>query len=107
MTRGADADPGGLYPGQHLSAAASYANELAASVRADNYGLILLVFPVIGLVIGLAGGGLAAPAPLAGPPGGDPPPGGGPPGQPAPDPPGGLQLAAAGTDGRRLAGGGL
>jgi hypothetical protein len=61
MTRGADADPGGLYPGQHLSAAASYANELAASVRADNYGLILLVFPVIGLVIGLAGGGTGSP----------------------------------------------
>jgi hypothetical protein len=88
-----------LYPGQHLPAAVAYANQLAASVRADNYGLILVVFPVIGLLMGLAGGGLAAPAPLA-----DPPPGGGgpprPPGHPAPDPPGGIPLAAAGADGR-------
>ena len=86
-----------LYPGQHLPAAVSYAHELAASVRADNYGMILLVFPVIGLLMGLAGGGLAAPAPLSGPPpgGGGPP---GPPGHPAPDPPGGIRLAAVGAD---------
>jgi hypothetical protein len=88
-----------LYPGQHLPAAVIYAHQLAASVRADNYGMILLVFPVIGLLMGLAGGGLAFPAPLA-----DPPPGGGgpprPPGHPAPDPPGGIRLAAAGADGR-------
>jgi heme/copper-type cytochrome/quinol oxidase subunit 2 len=86
-----------LYPGQHLPAAVSYAHELAASVRADNYGMILLVFPVIGLLMGLAGGGLAAPAALA-----DPPPGGGgpprPPGHPAPDPPGGIRLATVGAD---------
>lgn len=76
-----------LYPGQHLSAAVSYANDLAASVRADNYGLILLAFPVIGLLMGLAGGGLAFPAVSPGAPpgggGGEP----GPPGDPAPDPP--------------------
>jgi hypothetical protein len=85
-----------LYPGQHLSAAVSYGNELAASVRADNYGSILLAFPVIGLIMGLAGGGIAAPAPLSGPPpGGSGPPG--PPGHPAPDPPGGVRLAAAET----------
>ena len=86
-----------LYPGQHLTAAASYANELAASVRADNYGSILLAFPVIGLLMGLAGAGIAAPAPLADPPpgGGGPPP---PPGHPAPDPPGGVPLAAADAD---------
>jgi hypothetical protein len=49
--------------------------------------------------MGLAGGGFAAPAPLAGPPpgGGGPP---GPPGHPAPDPPGGIRLAAAGADER-------
>jgi hypothetical protein len=90
-----------LYPGQHLPAAVAYARELAASVRADNYGMILLVFPVIGLLMGLAGGGLAAPAPLAGPPpgGGGPP---RPPGHPAPDPPGGIRLAAAGADGRMV-----
>jgi len=88
-----------LYPGQHLPAAVAYANQLAASVRADNYGMILLVFPVIGLLMGLAGGGLAFPAPLS-----DPPSGGGgpprPPGDPAPDPPGGIRLAAVGADGR-------
>jgi hypothetical protein len=88
-----------LYPGQQLPTAVVYAHELAASVRADNYGMILLVFPVIGLLMGLAAGGVAFPAPLA-----DPPPGGGgpprPPGHPAPDPPGGIRLAAAGADGR-------
>ena len=90
-----------LYPGQHLTAAASYAHELAASVRVDNYCMILLVFPIIGLLMGLlAGGGLAAPAPLSGPPGAGPPPGGGgPPGQPAPDPPGGIRLAVTTADG--------
>jgi hypothetical protein len=89
-----------LYPGQHLPAAVAYTNELTASVRADGYGVILLAFPVIGLVMGLAGGGLAAPAPAAPP--GLPPGGGGPPrppGHPAPDPPGGIRLAAAGADG--------
>jgi hypothetical protein len=68
-------------------------------VRADNYGTILLFFPVIGLLMGMAGGGVACPAPLA-----DPPPGGGgpprPPGDPAPDPPGGIRLVAAAADGR-------
>jgi len=91
-----------LYPGQHLSAAAAYSRELTASVRAK-YGLILLAFPVIGLILGWASGACAAGEPAA-PPG--PPPGGGggpggPPGHPAPDPPGGLRLAA--VDARGLA----
>jgi hypothetical protein len=43
-----------LYPGQHLLAAAAYNRELAASVHAGGYGLVLLIFPVIGLVMGLA-----------------------------------------------------
>jgi hypothetical protein len=91
-----------LYPGQHLNAAVAYSRELAASVRA-RYGLILLAFPVIGLIMGLAGGGLAAPAaPPGPPPGGGPP---GPPGHPAPDPPGGIRLAAVGSGG--VAGGPL
>jgi hypothetical protein len=92
-----------LYPGQHLPAALAYAHQLAASVRADNYGLILLDFPVIGLLMGLAGGGLASPAPTAqpGPPSDGGSPGGGPPppDHPAPDPPGGIRLAAVGADG--------
>jgi hypothetical protein len=85
-----------LYPGQHLPAAVAYTNELTASVRADGYGLILLTFPVIGFLMGLAGGGMAAAVP---PPG--PPPGGGPPrppGDPAPEPPGGIRLAHTGAD---------
>ncbi len=69
-------------------------------MRAGHYGLILLVFPVIGLIMGLAGGGLAAGDPAAQP---GPPPGGGPPRppgrQPTPDPPGGVRLAGAGADG--------
>jgi hypothetical protein len=56
------------YPGQHLSAAVAHNYEVTASVRAAGYGLILLAFPVIGLIMGLAGGGMAAPAPLPGPP---------------------------------------
>ena len=55
----------GLYPGQHPSAAAAYYRELTASVSIGNYGLMLLFFPVIGLLIGLWAGaapdrGLAA-----------------------------------------------
>jgi len=41
-----------LYPGEHLSAAAAYYRELTASVRIGHYGLILLFFPVIGLLMG-------------------------------------------------------
>jgi hypothetical protein len=66
-------------------------------VRAGGYGLILLAFPVIGLVMGLAGGASAGGDPATPP--GPPPGGGGPPGHPAPDPPGGIRLAAAGADG--------
>jgi hypothetical protein len=88
-----------LYPGQHMSSAVASNIEVTACVRSAGYGLILVVFPVIGLVMGLAGGGLAAgPATQPGPPpgGGGPP---RPPGHPAPDPPGGIRLAAAGADG--------
>lgn len=89
-----------LYPGQHLTAAATYLHVLTASVRVGNYGLVLVAFPVIGLIMGLAGGGLAAGDPAAQP---GPPPGGGPPHspgrQPAPHPPGGGRLADARTFG--------
>jgi hypothetical protein len=51
-----------LYPGQHLSAAVAYSRELTASVRAK-YGLILLAFPVIGLILGWASGASAASEP--------------------------------------------
>ena len=88
-----------LYPGQHLSADLAYSYELTASVRTDGYGLILLVFPVVGLAVGLVSGGLAVGAPPTGAPpgggGGEP----GPPGDPAPDPPGGIGLANVGAGG--------
>jgi len=64
-----------LYPGQHLSAAVAYSRELTASVQAGGYGLVLLIFPVIGLAMGLASS-VSADQP-------GPPPGcGGPPGPP-------------------------
>jgi hypothetical protein len=44
-----------LYPGQHLLPAVAYSREFAASGRVGGYGLILLAFPVIGLVMGLFG----------------------------------------------------
>jgi hypothetical protein len=88
-----------LYPGQHLLAAATYSRDLAASKSVGGYGLILVAFPVIGLVLGLFSSGAANEWP--GPsPGGDGPPGP----EPAamirqlPDP------AAALASGRRRAG---
>jgi len=57
-----------LYPGQHLSPALAYSYELTASVRTDGYGLILLFFPVVGLVVGLVAAGLAVGAPPPGAP---------------------------------------
>lgn len=72
-----------LYPGQHLTAAATYLNELNASVRVGNYSLILVIFPLIGLFMGLAAGAIAEqPGPQLG--GGPPRPPGH---QPAQDPP--------------------
>jgi hypothetical protein len=44
-----------LYPGQHLLPAVAYSREFTASGRVGGYGLILLAFPVIGLVMGLFG----------------------------------------------------
>lgn len=58
-----------LYPGQHLSAAVAYNRELVASVEAGGYGLALLIFPVIGLAMGLASSASAGSArAAAGPP---------------------------------------
>jgi hypothetical protein len=73
----------GLYPGQHLSAAAAYYRELTASVRIGHYGLILLSFPVIGLLIGLWAGAASNHGLTPG--------NGGPGDTPAPDPPSGMQ----------------
>jgi hypothetical protein len=63
-----------LYPGQHLLTAAAYSHELAASERIGGYGLILLAFPLTGIVLGLISSEAAAE--WSGPsPGGDGPPG--------------------------------
>jgi hypothetical protein len=90
-----------LYPGQHLLAAVAYSRELAASGSAGGYGLILVVFPVTGLLLGMFSAVATDSATSSGPsPGGGGPPG--PPGpEPVPDPPDGGRLAGAGagTDG--------
>jgi hypothetical protein len=84
-----------LYSGQHLSAAVAHNRELWASMNAQGYFLILLFFPIIGLILGAAGSSWAF-ARGSGDPGSPP---GGPPGlEPAPDPPGGGQASLpAGT----------
>jgi len=87
-----------LYHGQHLTASAVYGRELYASQNVAFYALICVLFPVIGLVMGLAGSGYAnvtGPLPGEGRPPGPP----GPPGPaPVPDPPGGGRQADAGAD---------
>jgi hypothetical protein len=73
-----------LYPGQHLLPAVAYSREFAASGRVGGYGLILLAFPVIGLVMGLFAVAIGDSATSSG----SSPGGGGPPGpEPVPDPP--------------------
>jgi hypothetical protein len=88
-----------LYHGQHLTASAVYGRELFASQNVGGYGVTLLFFPVIGLVMGLVGAavanGMASPRPDGGRPPGPP----GPPGpEPRPDPPDGRRPADAGAD---------
>jgi hypothetical protein len=82
-----------LYHGQHLTASAVYGRELYASQNVTGYFFLLVAFPIIGLLVGLAGVGLANPAPRL-PDGGGP---GGPPGpgrpDPLPDPPDGGRQA--------------
>ena len=81
-----------LYPGQHLSAAVAYNRELTASTNAGGYFLILLAFPIIGLILGAPASSWTHILPPGDP--GSPPGGGGPPGlEPTPDPPGGGQAS--------------
>jgi hypothetical protein len=90
-----------LYPGQHLLAAAASSRELAASSSTQTYGLIMVIFPVIGLGLSVLGGlgawGESATG-QSGPRRGS---GGSPGPDPAPDPPDGGRLAdtVAGTGG--------
>jgi hypothetical protein len=48
-----------LYRGQHLTASAVYGRELFASQNVGGYAAACLVFPLIGLVMGLFGGAIA------------------------------------------------
>jgi hypothetical protein len=74
-----------LNHGQHLTAVATYRYELYGANGAVAYGLMLISFPVIGLIMSLVAAAIANPAPRPpGPqPGGG---GGGGGGGPAPDP---------------------
>ena len=86
-----------LYPGQHLVAAVAYSRDFSASSHAQGYGLMLLIFPVIGLLLGMCLGPSASSYGTS-PSGGGPP---GPPGpEPVPDPPDGGRLADLSEEGR-------
>jgi len=85
-----------LYPGQHLSAAVAYNRELTASSNAAGYFLMLLAFPIIGLIQGTLGSSWALDRGSRD--SGSPPAGGGPPApEPTGDPPGGQASLPAGT----------
>jgi hypothetical protein len=84
---------GWLYHGQHLTASAVYGRELYASQNVGFYVTICVVFPIIGLMMGVVSSGYAnVTGPL--PDGGGPPGSGGPP--QVPDPPDGRRLAEVG-----------
>ena len=84
---------GWIYHGQHLTASAVYGRELYASQDVQFYIVLGVVFPIIGLIVGLAGSGYAdVVGPLSdndGP--GGPPDHGGP--EPVPAPPDGGRQA--------------
>jgi hypothetical protein len=87
-----------LYHGQHLTASAVYGRELFASQNVNSYGFFCIVFPIIGILMGMLGSGIAAGLTSPQPDGGHPPGPAGPPGpEPLPDPPGGGRLADAGA----------
>jgi hypothetical protein len=48
-----------LYHGQHLTASAIYGRELYASKDVAFYGVICVVFPIIGAIMGMLGSGMA------------------------------------------------
>jgi hypothetical protein len=67
-----------LFHGQRLTASAVYGRELVASQNVSHYALICLAFPIIGLLMGAVGAGVAhgltSPRPDSGRPGGPPEP---------------------------------
>jgi hypothetical protein len=85
-----------LYHGPHLTASAVYGRELYASQDVSAYFLLLFGFPIIGLIMGLVGTGIANLKPRlpdGGRPGGPPGPGGP---EPLPAPPDGGRHVDAG-----------
>jgi hypothetical protein len=56
-----------LYRGQHLTASAAYGRELYASKDVAFYGVICVVFPIIGAIMGLLGSCRVSPAAATGP----------------------------------------
>ncbi len=74
-----------LYHGQHVTASAVYGRELYASQNVAAYYLLLIGFPIIGLIMGLLGTGIANPTRRL-PEGGGPNGPGGPPGPGGPAP---------------------
>ena len=89
--------------GHHLNAVVVYSHEIDAATNAQAYLIMCVVFPVIGLFMGMFGAaGTPDNSPAAGP--GGPPPGG--PGQPGPapvQPDGGRRVAADGGVGKLTA----
>ena len=81
-------------PGRHLTAIATYRYQLNTGGNAGGYLLMLMFFPVIGLIMSTLAAGIANPAPRQSDSPGS---GGGPPGpepEPGPEPPGGGRAEA-------------
>jgi len=91
-----------VYHAQHLSAAAAYRHEFAASQNTGMYAVMCVVFPLIGLLMGALGVGCFMPVPRqSGPQPGNGG-GGGPGPEPTPDPPDGGRRAEAEADADRV-----
>jgi hypothetical protein len=82
-----------FYHGQHVTASAVYGRELYASQNVQGYFILLIGFPIIGLILGVFGAGVANPTPRL--------PDGGGPGRP-PDPPGPELLPTPPDGGRQV-----
>ncbi|MGH3154744.1 MAG: hypothetical protein ACRDOB_29010, partial [Streptosporangiaceae bacterium] len=92
-----------FYHGPHLTASAIYGRELVATQDVQGYLLLLIAFPIVGLLLGLTGSAMTqvtGPLPDSGGPPGRPPDPPGP--EPLPDPSGGGRLADMGADQDRL-----
>jgi len=90
-----------VYHAQHLSEAAAYRHEFAASQNTGMYAVMCVVFPLIGFLMGALGVGCFMPVPRqSGPQPGNG--GGGPGPEPTPDPPDGGRRAEAEADADRV-----